>query len=129
MASLTRRLTSAVLATTLIASVVAEPAFAQVTPGAPTNGPAGGTASTTAPSNSAGTPSGGTGIISTTRVGPATVAPRTPVVTPAPDAAAPVSTTPPRRRFLPRIRRPLRSPGGTGGGSSAGLNGSNAPSH
>ena len=60
-----RRNMSVVAAAVLALSFAAEPVFAQATVG-----PAGGVGSTTAPSNSAGTPAGGTGVLSTTRVGP-----------------------------------------------------------
>ncbi len=66
----TRRLCAALAAAGMVAALGADPVFAQ---GA-TVGPAGGIPSTTAPSNSQGTPSGGTGNLSTTRVGPSTTA-------------------------------------------------------
>jgi len=62
MASVTRRLSHVLFAAAMVAGLAAEPAFAQVTPG--------GTGSTTAPSNSEGTPAGGTGAVGSTRVGP-----------------------------------------------------------
>lgn len=111
MDSLTRRFSFVLLA----AAVAAGPAFAQVTPGSPTVGPAGGVASTTAPSNSEGTPAGGTGVIATTRVGPSSMA-----STPAPRHHA--------RRVRHRARRPAATPVTTDTNSAAGLNGSAAPS-
>lgn len=114
MDSLTRRLFSVLLAAAVIAGS-AVPALAQVTPGTALNGPAGGTASTTAPSNSEGTPAGGTGVVGTTRVGPSARTTR---------ASAP-------RRHTQRVRHRARravQPAATDAGSAAGLNGSNAPS-
>lgn len=73
MSIVTRRLSAALIAAAVFATLSIEPAFAQYSPGAPV-GPAGGVGSTTAPSNSQGTPSGGTGTLSTTRVGPSTTA-------------------------------------------------------
>ena len=61
MISMTRRSAFAAFAAALVAPIVARAQGATV-------GPAGGVASTTAPSNSAGTPAGGTGVISSTRV-------------------------------------------------------------
>ncbi len=51
-------------------SAAAGPAMSQATVG-----PAGGIPSTTAPANGEGTPAGGTGTLSTTRVGPSTTRP------------------------------------------------------
>jgi len=94
--------------------LAAEPGFAQVTPGGALNGPAGGTSSTTAPSNSEGTPAGGTGAVGSTRVGPSGDAPST-------------MTTARHRRARHRTRHAARPAATTDTGSSAGLNGSNAP--
>ena len=69
MTRLSNRLPAVLFAASLFAAFAA-PAFAQQSPTAATVGPAGGVGSTTAPSNSQGTPAGGTGVISTTRVGP-----------------------------------------------------------
>jgi len=115
MASMTRRLFSALLAAGLVAGLSGEPAFAQITPGGALNGPAGGTASTTAPSNSEGTPAGGTGNLGTTRVGPSSTTRAT--------------TAPARHRARHARRRAHRAarPVTSGTGSDAGLNGSNAP--
>jgi hypothetical protein len=115
MASITRRFSSALLAAAMVAGLAAEPAFAQVTPGGALNGPAGGTATTTAPSNSEGTPAGGTGAIGTTRVSPGRTS---------------ATATPHRRRVRharQRAHRPARPAATSDTGSSAGLNGSNAP--
>jgi len=114
MASVTRRFSHALLAAAMVAGLAAEPAFAQVTPGGALNGPAGGTASTTAPSNSEGTPAGGTGVIGTTRVGPS-------------GEAASTTTARRHRRARRRTRHAARPAATTDTGSSAGLNGSNAP--
>ena len=100
-------------ATLLAAALAACPALAQVTPGSPAVGPAGGVASTTAPSNSEGTPAGGTGVIGTTRVGPSATrvsAPRHHV-----------------RRVRHRAHHAARA-GAADMNSAAGLNGSEAPS-
>ena len=126
MATLTRRISSALLAAAMVAGLAAEPAFAQITPGASTVGPAGGVGSTTAPSNSEGTPSGGTGNIGSTRVGPSgmSAAPRS-------YTATPQTARPARRRVARRkpVRRaPRAAMSDTGAASSAGLNGANAPS-
>ena len=95
MSMFTRRIASAVIAAAVIGSMALEPsAFAQ----SPTVGPAGGVTSTTAPSNSEGTPSGGTGTLGTTRVGPSGVAPAVPYAETQP---APVV----RRRRVRRTRR------------------------
>lgn len=110
MDSIIRRFSFMVLAV----AVAAGPAFAQVTPGSPTVGPAGGVASTTSPSNSEGTPAGGTGVIATTRVGPGSTA-----GTPAPRRHV--------RRVRHRTHRTAR-PTTTDANSAAGLNGSEAPS-
>lgn len=130
MASLTRRISSIVLASAMVVGLAAEPAFAQVTPGAPLSGPAGGTPSTTAPSNSEGSPAGGTGVVGRSRVNPtpsfgstdgsAVAAPRATRPTAAQRRAA-------RRRAAAR-RAPRPAVSDTGDASSSGLNGSNAPS-
>ena len=65
MDSVTRGFSAVLLAS----AVAAGPAFAQVTPGSPMVGPAGGAASIT-PGNSEGIPAGGTDVVRTTRVGP-----------------------------------------------------------
>ena len=118
MSMFTRRIASAAIAAAVIGSMILEPsAFAQ----APTVGPAGGVATTTAPSNSEGTPAGGTGTLGTTRVGPSGVAPY------AATQAEPVV----RRRRARRIRRhrayrrPVSQEVGTQ--SQAGTNGSVPP--
>ena len=108
------RISAALLASALFASMAAEPAFAQTS----RVGPAGGTSSTTAPSNSEGTPSGGTGVISTTRVGPSTLAPT---------ASTPDTVAPRRPRRVRHHRRPAPRPMHHDG-SSAGTSGSTAPS-
>lgn len=113
MDSMTRRFSFMLLA----ATVAAGPAFAQVTPGSPTVGPAGGVSSTTAPSNSEGTPAGGTGVIGTTRVGPSST------------SSTPSASAPRRRahRIRHRAHRAAR-PATSDTNSAAGLNGSEAPS-
>ena len=131
MASLTRRISSIVLASAMVVGLAAEPAFAQVTPGGPLSGPAGGTPSTTAPSNSEGTPAGGTGVIGRTNVAPsptfgstgssAVSAPRRTRPTAAQRRAA-------RRRAAAARRAASPAASDTGAASSSGLNGSNAPS-
>lgn len=134
MASLSRRLSSVLLAAAMVGALV-EPSVAQVSPGAPTVGPAGGTPSTTAPSNQDGTPAGGTGVVGQTRVGPGygndgriTLNPQQEATERAP--AARRHTARHERRAARRQAR--RSNGvqntGTGAASSSGLNGSNAPS-
>lgn len=124
MDNMTRRLSSMLLAVAVAAGLCAAPAFAQVTPGAPTVGPAGGVASTTAPSNSEGTPAGGTGVVGTTRVGPSSTGP---------SSVSPGSTgvSAPRRhvrRVRHRARRAAAQPATNDTNSAAGLNGSEAPS-
>jgi len=119
MASTTRRLSSALLAAAMVAGLAAEPAFGQITPGGAITGPAGGTASTTAPSNSEGTPAGGTGVVGSSRVGPGGTAVNS-------DSGTPV-----RHRRTRRARHRARHaarPVMNDTGSSSGLNGSNAPS-
>ena len=122
MSMFTRRIASAVLATALIGSfAVEQAAFAQ----APTVGPAGGVATTTAPSNSEGTPTGGTGTLGSTRVGPG----------PSTYSAAPAVTTPTgpavrqrrarRNRRARANRRPVSQETGTQ--SQMGTNGSVPP--
>ncbi len=132
MASLTRRLSSLMLATAMVGALVIEPAFAQVTPGAPTVGPAGGVSSTSAPSNSEGTPSGGTGNLGGNRI---VLNPQQGAMEQAPMTAAPRRTRATRRAAARRNRaarmsRTRMAPAtmGTGAASSSGLNGSNAPS-
>jgi len=118
MTSMTRRFSSALLAAAMVAGLAAEPAFAQVTPGGALTGPAGGTGSTTAPSNSEGTPAGGSGALGTTRVGPSSTMPST------------ANPAPVRRRIRHARRRARQAarPVMNDTGSAAGLNGSNAPS-
>ncbi len=118
MDSMTRRFSTVLLA----AALAAGPALAQVTPGSPTVGPAGGVASTTAPSNSQGTPAGGTGVIGTTRVGPSTTAASTP------DAST--GAPAPRRRARRVRHRAHRAtqPATRDTNSASGLNGSEPPS-
>jgi hypothetical protein len=118
MTSMTRRFSSTLLAAAMIAGLAAEPAFAQVTPGGALTGPAGGTGSTTAPSNSEGTPAGGSGALGTTRVGPSGTMPST-------ASPAPVRH---RTRHARRRARQAARPAMNDTGSAAGLNGSNAPS-
>ena len=124
MANVMRRLTHALLAAAMVGGLAAGPAVAQVVPGGALNGPAGGTASTTAPSNNEGTPAGGTGTLSTTRVGPGG------------DATGTTTTRHHRRHHSRHHRHHATHPATTGPGSSnaptdtgssAGLNGSNAP--
>lgn len=119
-----RRLSPALLAAVVAAGLVAAPAFAQITPGGATVGPAGGTASTTAPSNSQGTPAGGTGVIGTTTFGRGGNA-----------VSGDTGSAPAPRRHARRARHRARHaarhsvrPATTDTGSAAGLNGSNAPS-
>lgn len=148
MASLSRRISSVLLAAALIGSL-AEPALAQVSPGMPTVGPSGGTSSTTAPSNNEGTPAGGTGNIGNTRVGPGAggLNDGRIVLNPQQNAEpAPVARRQQARQQRRVVRRqqarranqaaargrlPNTSQGtstGIGAGSAAGLNNSNAPS-
>ncbi len=121
-----RRIAAAVIATGMIVSLGMEPALAQMTPGGATVGPAGGVPSTTAPANGQGTPAGGTGVISTTRVGPSGVSPMAaPATTPMADPmAAPAR---PRRVRHRRVRR-ARPAAEVGTQSQQGTNGSVAPS-
>lgn len=124
MATLTRRVSSILLAAAMVAGLAAGPAFAQITPGTALTGPAGGVATTTAPSNSEGTPSGGTGVIGSTRVGPSGMTQASPST-----YARPSQATRARQRREARrraVRRSRSSTSSTGAGSSAGLNGSNA---
>lgn len=120
-----RRTFTIAAAAALLLGMAAEPVLAQVTPGSASVGPAGGVGSTTAPSNSAGTPAGGTGVISTTRVGPSgvTAAP-TQNTTPVPTAA---SQTPTPRRTAAQRRAAQRRPATqVGTQSQAGTNGASA---
>ena len=89
MTSLNRRLSVAACAVAIGLSLAAEPAFAQAT-----NGPAAGVGSTTAPSNSEGTPAGGSGTVANTRVGPSGQA----------------ASTHRTRRRARRARRPAAAP-------------------
>ena len=141
MAILSRRLSTSLIAAAVLAAMATVPTFAQVTPGGARNGPAGGTPSTTAPSNSEGTPAGGTGVLSTTQVGPSSSA--STAATPGDGYSATPRRSRPSRRARMAARRRHRAavqagssaPGGansgfqsdpsTGPGSSAGLNGSN----
>lgn len=120
---LSRRLAAAFIATAVIGSMaIDDAAFAQ----APMVGPAGGVATTTAPSNSEGTPAGGTGVVGSTRVGPSGVAPAQMAESPR------YSPTPAVRRRV-RRRRPVRRPAAArpaaeiGTQSQAGTNGSVPP--
>lgn len=124
MASMTRLLFPALLAAAMVAGLAAEPAVAQVVPGGALNGPAGGTASTTAPSNSEGTPAGGTGTLGTTRVGPNV---DTGSTTATPHHRVRHHSRHHHRRHSTHLAKGGSSSGTTGTGSSAGLNGSNAP--
>ncbi len=63
MAFLSRRLSSSLIAAAVLAVLAATPSMAQLSPGAARGG------STTAPSNSEGTPSPATGVIGQTQVG------------------------------------------------------------
>ncbi|HYZ64757.1 MAG TPA: hypothetical protein VE650_20065 [Acetobacteraceae bacterium] len=67
MGSMTRRSAFALFASALAGPIAAKQVFAQ---SGATNAPPGGIPSTTAPSNSQGTPAGGSGDVSGTRVGP-----------------------------------------------------------
>lgn len=67
MRSITRRSAFAVFAAAFVAPLIARAQGA-------TNAPAGGIASSTAPSNSQGTPAGGTGVVGSARVSSATPA-------------------------------------------------------
>ncbi len=146
MAILSRRMFTSLIAAAVLAVLAAAPSLAQVSPGGARVGPAGGTPSTTAPSNSEGTPAGGTGVIGQTQVGGGGY-----------QAGTADTYTPQRRvrraRSARRSRRAARraamrrsapvagSPdgaadtlsngaynGGTGARSSSGLNGSNRQS-
>ncbi len=119
MASMTRRLSSALLVAAMVTGLAAEPAFAQVTPGGALTGPAGGTASTTAPSNSEGTPAGGTGVVGSSRVGRGGMALNS-------DSGTPARHHRTRRARHRAYHAPRPVMNDTG--SSSGLNGSNAPS-
>jgi len=115
-----RRLSPALLAAVVAVGLVAAPALAQITPGGATVGPAGGTASTTAPSNSQGTPAGGTGVIGTTTFNRS-----------GNTVGGDTSSAPAPRRHARRARHGARHsarPATTDTGSAAGLSGSNAPS-
>ncbi len=131
MATFTRRLSTALLAGAVFCSLVAEPVLAQVLPGAATVGPAGGTPSNTTNSNSEGSPAGGTGVLGTTRTQGMAPNDGRIVLNPQQTAepAAPMRQTRRMRRQARRSRatgRPMMR--GTGEGSAAGLNGSNAQS-
>ena len=132
MASFTRRLSSTLLAGAVICSMVAEPVLAQVSPGAPTVGPAGGTPSTTSPSNQDGTPAGGTGVVGTTRTQGMAPNDGRIVLNPQQSAepAAPMRQTRRMRRQARRVRPAAARPTmrSSGEGSAQGLNGSNAQS-
>lgn len=130
MASLTRRISSIVLASAMVIGLAAEPAFAQVTPGGPLTGPAGGTPSTTAPSNSEGSPAGGTGVVGQSRVNPgASVGSRDGSAVSTRRATRPTAAQRRAARRRAAARRAQRPAAGeTGDASSSGLNGSNAPS-
>ena len=113
MISFSRRVASVLLASSMIVSLGAETALAQ---GA-TVGPAGGVPSTTAPSNSQGTPAGGTGVVGSSAV-PGTAATTTPGATTAPAAT---QTRRQKRRAHRAHRRSTRQ---LGTQSESGLNGS-----
>ena len=118
-----RSLSLAVVALLALSIGAAGSAHAQATVG-----PAGGVASTTAPSNSQGTPSGGTGVLSTTRVGPSGAVSQVPSMNTAPmaDPSAPVARP---RRSRHRNRHHARRPASQiGTQSQSGTNGSAAPS-
>jgi hypothetical protein len=146
MAILSRRMSASLIAAAVLAVLAAAPSLAQVSPGGARVGPAGGTPSTTAPSNSEGTPAGGTGVIGQTQVGGGGY-----------QAGSADTYTPQRRvrraRTARRNRRSVRRAairrsapaassqggaadtmsngaynGGTGVSSSSGLNGSNRQS-
>jgi len=108
MISLKRRLATAVLATAIATSFGMETSWAQ---GA-TVGPAGGIPSSTAQSNSAGTPAGGTGVIGGSTATPGM--PMTGTQSAGPNAAAAgntsatTSTRRSTRRARHRTRRPAR---------------------
>lgn len=146
MATLSRRITIALAAAALIGSL-AQPALAQVSPAMPGVGPAGGTPSTTAPSNNEGTPAGGTGVVGRTRVDPNGLTDGRIVLNPqqSMDDQRPVAR-PARavrrqqarqqrravRRQQARAARPVAGAAGApvrGDASAAGLNASNAPSN
>lgn len=122
MSMFTRRIASAVIAAAVIGSMILEPsAFAQ----APTVGPAGGVSTTTAPSNSEGTPAGGTGTLGTTRVGPSGVAPAAPYAATQDDPMArPRRVRRQRKRHATRRRAVSQE---TGTQSQMGTNGSVPP--
>ncbi len=105
MTSINRRLSAAACALVIGLSFAAEPAFAQAT-----NGPSAGVGSTTAPSNSEGTPAGGTGTVANTRVAP----------------SGQTASTHRSRRRARRARHPAAAPT-TGTQSDSGLNGSAVP--
>lgn len=125
----TRRLASAFIAVAVIGSMAMDDALAQ----APTVGPAGGVATTTAPANGEGTPAGGTGTVATTRVAPPPSAPAYgdsgQRYSPAPVARRRVR----RRRYVRRARpvAPVSAPstgsGEVGTQSQSGTNGSVPP--
>ena len=105
MTSFKRRLASAALATAMATSFGMEAAWAQ---GA-TVGPAGGIPSSTAQSNSAGTPAGGTGVVGGTAATPGM--PTTGTQSAAPGTAgstAGTTTTKPSRRATRRANRHAR---------------------
>lgn len=103
MSSRSFRLSYALLAAALLAGCGSESMTTPVQQGA-TVGPAGGIASSTAPSNSQGTPSGGTGDIATERTGP-------PVTTAAPARTRRhAARTHHRRRVVRHNRRPAPPP-------------------
>lgn len=113
MTFISRAVTAALVAGAALLPLAPASVFAQ---GA-TVGPAGGVPSTTAPSNSQGTPAGGTGTLSTTRVGPSGTMTQ---VAPTNTAPMATSTTPARRRHH-HHRRSHRSTQ-TGTQSQSGLN-------
>ena len=118
-----RRTITLAAAAVLALSLAAEPVFAQATVG-----PAGGVASTTAPSNSQGTPAGGTGVLSTTRVGPNGAVSQAPTVNTTPVTGTSAAAPRPRRVRHHRARSAPRPATQVGTQSQAGTNGSAAPS-
>ncbi len=116
-----RRASLLLIAAAVLAVVAAVPSLAQMSPTAPPVGPAMGTPTTTAPSNSEGTPAGGTGVLSQTQVGGGTQA------SPAPVATSRRANRRARRARARAARRAAQR--GTGPASSSGLNGSNGNSN
>lgn len=142
MAILSRRLSSSLTAAAVLAVLAATPSVAQMSPGGARVGPVGGTPSTTAPSNSEGTPAGGTGVIGRTQVGGGGYQASTPdgYTQARPARRVRQARRASQRRSARRARRAAMSRpaasgsdgaymgGGAGTASSSGLNGSNRPS-